>query len=564
MRRHAALKHSEEWSKINESQDQPTVANFFKPKSELKKYKVNSERRKILNRKLVQYIAKDMRPINVTTDSGFREFVRELDPKYVLPTPKTIRQKLIPRLYNEVMVETQNQLSRIKYVSLTTDGWTSFATDKYNCFTIHYVDWSVPEPKLQTKVLECAPFDERNYSIELEKELRRVTTKHNVTEKLVLTIADNASDIQKALELFGKPKIGCIAHKINIAAKTCIEECSKANALKKKLAKIVRKTKISSPASKMFRKCLKQVGITGKIALISFVKTRFNSVYLMVNRALETKDALILYFAKYNIANPLNDDDWKLVEDLAKVLRPLYLFTREMSAEKSTTLSKVIPLVSMMLKAYAPNQVKHKNDSKTAKELRKKILESLKSKFNGIESDPIYTNSSIFDPRFKDLVFATKNDAQVATTVAKAEAVKIAHESEELPDESDNENEINATNYDDETDELWDSFDKQKVKKSKRSKVIDYQSECVELEMRKYLSLPKLDRKDDPIKWWKTVGEKQFPMLFKAAQKYQCMIATSVPSERIFSKAGHIINKKRSALDKNTANYLITLSTNLQ
>ena len=99
---------------------------------------------------------------------------------------------------------------------------------------------------------------------------------------------------------------------------------------------------------------------------------------------------------------------------------------------------------------------------------------------------------------------------------------------------------------------------------SKRKKTpLDYVKDCVDLEMKKYLSMPKIGRKEDPILWWKNDGQKQFPYLFSAAKRFQCINATSVPSERIFSRAGHVLNKKRSRLGRDVANMLITLNANM-
>ena len=114
-----------------------------------------------------------------------------------------------------------------------------------------------------------------------------------------------------------------------------------------------------------------------------------------------------------------------------------------------------------------------------------------------------------------------------------------------------------------EPDELWGDFDAKIAKVTKRSNSSDHVKEGVDLEMRKYLSQPIIERKSCPLSWWKTTGSKQFPLLFECAQKYLCMLATSVPSERVFSTAGNVLNKKRSRLGKKTANMLITLHTNL-
>ena len=80
-------------------------------------------------------------------------------------------------------------------------------------------------------------------------------------------------------------------------------------------------------------------------------------------------------------------------------------------------------------------------------------------------------------------------------------------------------------------------------------------------EVGKYLCIDSsLDQK--PLLWWKHYSV-QFPNLSKLAQKYLCVPATSVSSERAFSTTGHIINSKRSCLLPEHTNMLVFLAHNL-
>ena len=47
-------------------------------------------------------------------------------------------------------------------------------------------------------------------------------------------------------------------------------------------------------------------------------------------------------------------------------------------------------------------------------------------------------------------------------------------------------------------------------------------------------------------------------------QTYLAIPATSIPSERAFSAAGHIVNKKRACLHPSSVNMLVFLSENLK
>ena len=262
MTRHAQIHHKEEWKEIEKSTKQPTISSMMNQKSPTKKYPLKSKKRDFLNRKLVRFIV-NLRPLYTVTKKGFKDFIAALDPQYVLPTRKTLRNVLIPKIHAEVMGKVQAELDEAKHCSITTDGWSSLATDKYNAFTVHYVDWKVGE--LKSKVLECSAFEEGGGSDNLEKEVRRVAEKYNVSKKIVLNVADNAPDIQKALQLFGSSKIGCFAHKYNIAAKYAIDNTPEIQDVKNKLSKLVRMTRVSPKAKKAFQDCLKKVGYKGKL-----------------------------------------------------------------------------------------------------------------------------------------------------------------------------------------------------------------------------------------------------------------------------------------------------------
>ena len=64
-----------------------------------------------------------------------------------------------------------------------------------------------------------------------------------------------------------------------------------------------------------------------------------------------------------------------------------------------------------------------------------------------------------------------------------------------------------------------------------------------------------------PLVWWQQ-NEQRFPMIAHVARKVLCVSATSVPSERIFSCAGLLINKLRNRLLSDIVDKIIFLSKN--
>ena len=82
------------------------------------------------------------------------------------------------------------------------------------------------------------------------------------------------------------------------------------------------------------------------------------------------------------------------------------------------------------------------------------------------------------------------------------------------------------------------------------------------MEMRHYLQEKNIPHHDDPLAWWKERAA-QYPHLQQLAKKYLCIPATSVAAERLFSKAGELISKRRACLKPKNVNMLLFLNKNL-
>ena len=65
-----------------------------------------------------------------------------------------------------------------------------------------------------------------------------------------------------------------------------------------------------------------------------------------------------------------------------------------------------------------------------------------------------------------------------------------------------------------------------------------------------------------PLLWWKSC-QGRYPLLSQLAKYYLSNPATSVPCERVFIRAGHVVNSKRSCLLPNHVNMLVFLAENL-
>ena len=97
LRRHAIKVHPKEFeaADTDENKKQQTIEKVI---SKLDPYPINHRIRIYYNNRLVFLIVKDMQPFNVVEREGFRILVAGFDPRYQLPTRKTLRNVLVPRV----------------------------------------------------------------------------------------------------------------------------------------------------------------------------------------------------------------------------------------------------------------------------------------------------------------------------------------------------------------------------------------------------------------------------------------------------------------------------------
>ena len=107
---------------------------------------------------------------------------------------------------------------------------------------------------------------------------------------------------------------------------------------------------------------------------------------------------------------------------------------------------------------------------------------------------------------------------------------------------------------------LWKTFD-QRVMDSTHPRMDNTVGALIEKQQ--YLQHINIDRHEDPLVWWKQ-NCPHLPLMKELAKKYLCIPATSVPAERLFSKAGEVVSSKRSNIKPKNVDMLLFLSKNIR
>ncbi|XP_072386859.1 E3 SUMO-protein ligase ZBED1-like [Diabrotica undecimpunctata] len=147
-----------------------SISPFFKRSLQ---YDSTSQRKKDLNHALTLMIATDLQAFNIVNDSGFKNFVNMLDPRYVLSSKFTIRETIMNDMYQKCVLKLKDVLKQNNFVSITTDSWTSVSTESYMAITCHYIDQNF---NLKNSILAVTKLKEHHTAENLE-----VSTRWNST-----------------------------------------------------------------------------------------------------------------------------------------------------------------------------------------------------------------------------------------------------------------------------------------------------------------------------------------------------------------------------------------------
>lgn len=193
-------------------------------------------------------------------------------------------------------------------------------------------------------------------------------------------------------------------------------------------------------------------------------------------------------------------------------------------------------------------------------ELVTALTASMDRKFHKMEYNTILSETTVLDPRFKKLAFNDNRALDEALQRVTVAAARCTPSSEPAQPSGGQEGEEGASAPEEEqqTSAVWRLFDARATEDTARRNP----SADAILEVRSYLDEPLIQRSADPLSWWETKAS-VYPRLAKVMAGLLCIVATSVPSERIFSKTGQIITERRNRISPSKLRHLVFLNANL-
>lgn len=543
--------------------------------------------------------------------------MKVLNPSYQLPSRFTVSRSLLGNKFDEVCEKMVAVLdNEVDYVTLTTDMWTSNSTESFIAVTAHFV---TKQWKLKSMLLDCSRFVGSHTNTEIRDKILLICRKWGLQDKVHAIVTDNAANIKLAVKKLGWPHLPCLAHTLNLVVKDAI--ALQTEPIRVKTKAIVEYFHRSTTGADLFKsqqrsffeqqqreeqqkkKRLAEANSTFPSSgrpfneedgsdddvvevaalvvdarhtqhdeaeaedkdyetvqnittykLINDDDTRWNSTLQMYERVCKLRKPLVATLAvlkdKKMLLPSLDADDFVVLEEACKILKPFEKVTEELSSEKNVSGPKVVVLLRRLMSSLR-TAIANQNLCATSHTLAQQLLDGLKERYPKVEYELLLSKPAFLDPRFKKYGLSIKEASTHCKESLLTDMAKMARE------ELDDRGPASVVTETDDEDSLWGQFDRQN-----RSHITTPMSSA-SIELRQYAEEMPIDRKSDPLEWWAR-REVVYPRLAKLARKNLSLVATSVPSERVFSAAGEVLSKKRNRLSNESVQKIVVLHGNIE
>ncbi|KAK7164986.1 hypothetical protein R3I94_003387 [Phoxinus phoxinus] len=424
-------------------------------------------------------------------------------------------------------------LSQTKSVALTGDHWTSVSQHNYLGTTAHLID---KDWHMHSFALTVLKSEERHFAEACAEQFMQVAKEWEIESKITTVGTDSARNMIAASRLLPFEHMPCIAHIIQRAIVMALREGGFDGVLGK-CRKLVGHFK-HSPSNMIDLKAQQIAHDLGEETLVQDVLTRWHSTLEMVSRILRNKDPLMATLAHQNHKlTLLTSAEFDKLARLEKLLEPCRYVMELLGGEKYVSCSVVLPALCHLALKMAVTE----DDPAYVVRFKDAFKEDLTKRKENTNIAWLKIASAL-DPRFKNLKCIPKAErAEVWETLDK-----MLKEEELSPRSSDA------------------GSEPQKKKIGLLVMGSDTESDDeTSLEsspLARYRAEPSISLEQCPLQWW-SAHSRSHDKLATIALKYLPTPASTVPCERLFSLAGHIVHKKRAALAPENVNKLVCLSS---
>ena len=239
----------------------------------------------------------------------------------------------------------------------------------------------------------------------------------------------------------------------------------------------------------------------------------------------------------------ITPDDLKKMIKLAPILDALEEGITLLGADEYATGSSVLPFEKNFYKLLESDE----DDPIYLARFKRDFMNEMKTRCDANLNRKVLAKASFFDKRFEKIErFLEEADVENVISEIKSELDDIERAMEVEVIELRNNNEEPA---------------RKKKKRFLGSGFLDSEDDknSAEKEFVKYRAEPKLKSDGCPFQWWRS-RSLEYPLMARLARKYLAVSGTSTPSERVISRLGLVLTKRRLSMKGNLFSKIMFLS----
>lgn len=453
-------------------------------------------------------------------------------------------------------------------MSFTTDIWTEpGAGVSLLSYTVHGIDTDF---KRQSLVLKCVTLNDRHTGDLVAQHLDDLREEWEIPRlKLHVMVRDGGSNMKRAARVLQVNDVDCTVHQLQLCIRSALGSNEYVKSLLARCKQIATHFNHSITAQNELSDLQERLGLS-KLAVVQECPTRWNSMFHMVERLIEIKDAIILYTSQHPNLPQLAPNDWVQLESCAKILKPFDEVTKSLSSTEAC-ISSVIPLIHVLTCTMQTFLRETDGDWQI---VIQKITEEINTRFGELPNKNLYAIATYLDPKYKTKFFneITKEriESELLTYLQDQQPINITEDEMNIECQPSASSEVTETTSRPITAAPTGKFlhsmlaemlaSEPNSDDSDQSVPVDRNVVLKSL-LHNYVKEKRINIDDDSLLWWK--NNPKYNELYGAVQRFLSSPPSSVPSERLFSNAGLVYDELRNRLLGETASKLIFVKMNL-
>ncbi|CAG4995315.1 unnamed protein product [Parnassius apollo] len=510
-----------------------------------------SSSKKKIDKYLTMMIATDFQPYSIVEDKGFRKLVEALNPSYKLPSRQRIRYDLMPELYQCAKLQLASMLENIKNLALTADMWSNQNMDCFLTVTIHFFNQNI----LKSYVLTTCDVPTSHTGENFAEIMTDLLTEWKILRKISAIVTDNGINMVKMCNLLGIRHMPCFAHTLNLTLDDSMK-LSQVEDITNKCKAVVNFFKKSSVGWRALKLAQKERNPDSTpLKLIQEVSTRWNSTFYMMKRILQLSDILALVCRKLDQApDYLTASEEEAGREVINILEIFEEATKLVSADQYPTSSLVIPLICGLFEKLNTIEICLTTD--IGKMFHSSVRRNISSRLLAYETRTVSQMATYLHPVLRT-GFRHPENMQSAKELVRKE---LSHNLKDCADSSmPSTSEQPGSSTEQKKPGLLDFIKQRRPNTNLTASAVNI--------LRMYLETDPQNEEAEITKAAESAGafwssNKHLAPLNTIALKYLAIPATSVPSERMFSKSGYVLSSRRSRLQADAVDQICFINQN--